>query len=204
MPVRYGYARVSSNSQSLDIQLDDLNKNVCQHIRSEKVSGKNIDDRPQLQLLLEFMQEGDELVVTRLDRLARSVVDLRNIISLLEKKKCTLKVTQQPVDTSTSVGRMIVGMLGLFAEFELEIRRERQAAGIQAWKEKLRTGEVTLPKRTPKFDPEEIRRLYHHNMKPRAIAKKLGCAANTVYRVLELGAGNPVTRDRTEHKEAAE
>ncbi len=195
MPIKYGYARVSSNSQSLDIQIADLNKHVCEHIRSEKVSARNIEDRPELRLLLEFMRNGDCLCVTRLDRLARSVVDLKNIIALLEKKGCTLQVTQQPIDTSTSIGRMMIGMLGLFAEFELEIRRERQRQGIDAWKDKISAGEVALPKRQPIFDPEEIRRLHHHNMKPRAIAKKLNCSAQTVYRVLQLGADNPVKQN---------
>lgn len=189
---KFGYARVSSNSQSLDIQIADLNKHVCEHIRSEKVSGKNIEERPELNIILQFMRTGDELVVTRIDRLARSIIDLRNIIDLLNKKGCTLRATQQPIDTSTSIGRMMIGFLGLFAEFELEIRKERQRAGIDAWMDKVRRGEVETQKRTPKFDPAEIRRLHHHNMKPRAIAKKLGCSNQTIYRVLELGANNPV------------
>lgn len=194
MPVRYGYARVSSNSQSLDIQLTDLNKHVCEHIRSEKVSASGDVDRPELRLLLEFMREGDSLYVTRIDRLARSIIDLRNIVDLLNKRGCKLVCTQQPIDTSTSIGRMMISFLGIFAEFELEIRKERQRAGIDAWKDKLSRGEAQIPKRTPKFDPEKIRQLHHNNMQPRAIAKKLGASAQTIYRVLQLNADNPVKR----------
>lgn len=202
--MRFGYSRCSSTGQSLDIQIEELNKAVCERIIQEKISGKNVEDRPELQTLLRFMRKGDELFVTRIDRLARSVADLCAIAKMLAEKECRLVILHQNMDTSSSYGKFMLHILGSVAEFERDLLRDRQRAGIDRWKEKLRTGEATLPARTPKFDPEEIRRLYHHNMKPRAIAKKLGCAANTVYRVLELGAGNPVTKDRTEHKEAAE
>lgn len=178
--MRYGYARVSATSQSLDVQFDDLNKHACEHIRSEKVSGRSLENRPELRLLLDFMRPGDELFVTRLDRLARSITDLRNIIDILNKKDCVLRATQQAIDTSTSVGRLMVGFLALFSEFELEIRKERQMEGIAMAKER---GVYARP-RSPTFDPAEICKLFDKGTRPADIAKKLGSSKQTIYRVL--------------------
>lgn len=189
--MRWGYARCSTLDQSLDIQLDDLNKAVCERIIQEKVSGKNIEDRPELQMLLRFMREGDELFVCRIDRLARSVADLCAIAKQLDEKQCRLVIIHQNLDTTSSYGKFLLHILGSVAEFERELLRERQKAGISRWQERLRTGEATRPKRTPKFDHEEIRRLFHHNMSARAIAKKTGATLTTVYRILELNAPNP-------------
>ena len=179
---RYGYARVSSIGQSLEIQIADLNNHACEMIRQEKLSGTKMDNRPELNLLLEFMRTGDQLFVTRLDRLARSTEDLCRIVAILEKKGCTLHCTQQNIETQTPTGRLMVQLLGAFAEFETALRKERQMAGIAAAKER---GVYSNVKRTPTFDPDEIRRLYHHNVKPRAIAKRLQCSPQTVYRVLK-------------------
>lgn len=194
--MRFGYSRCSSVGQSLDVQIEELNKAVCERIIQEKVSGKNVEDRPELQTLLRFMRKGDELYVTRIDRLARSVVDLCNIAKMLDEKECRLVILHQNMDTGSSYGRFMVHILGAVAEFERTLLRDRQRAGIDAWKEKIRTGEATLPKRTPKYDHEEIRRLHHHNLSARAIAKKTGATLTTVYRILELNAPNPATRGR--------
>ena len=185
--MRYGYARVSATSQSLDVQIDDLNRHACEHIRSEKVSGRSMENRSELKLLLEFMREGDELFVTRLDRLARSITDLRTIVDILNKKQCVLRATQQAIDTSSSVGRLMIGFLALFSEFELEIRKERQMEGIALAK----ANGVYAQPRTPKFDYEMIRRLYEEGTKPSQIAKRLGCSNQTIYRVLADGQKAP-------------
>jgi DNA invertase Pin-like site-specific DNA recombinase len=128
--MKYGYARVSSKDQKLEDQIELLTKSGCDMVRSEKVSGRNVNDRPELQVLLTFMRAGDELWVTRIDRLARSVLDLCNIVKQLRDKGCQLKAVQQSIDTSTAAGAAFLSMLGVFAEFENEIRRERQMAGI--------------------------------------------------------------------------
>lgn len=194
--MRFGYARCSSIGQSLDIQIETLNAQVCERIVQEKVSGKDIDNRPELQALLNFMRKGDELFVTKIDRLARSVSDLCSIAKLLDKRECRLVIVDQQMDTASSAGRFMFHVIGAVAEFENGLRRERQRAGIDAWKEKIRRGEVTRPKRSPKFDHEEIRRLHHHNLSARAIAKKTGATLTTVYRILELNAPNPATRGK--------
>lgn len=180
--MRFGYSRCSSVGQSLDIQIADLNAHACERIVQEKVSGRSVDNRPELRNLIDFMRKGDEMWVTRLDRLARSTLDLCNIVRELEEKGCSLHATQQAIETKSPTGRLLVQILGVVAEFENEIRRERQLAGIALAKE---NGVYNRP-RSHTFDPEEIKRLYHLNVRPREIAKKLGCSAQTVYRILNL------------------
>ena len=121
--MRYGYARVSTNEQDLTLQIDALEKANCSVIRKEKVPGTKLDNREELNTLLDFISEGDELVITRIDRLARSLRDLQNIVHLLNKKGVTLVATDQPIDTSSSAGKAFLDMLGVFAEFETNLIR---------------------------------------------------------------------------------
>lgn len=131
-----GYCRVSSSSQALDVQLERLQQAGCLRIFSEKKSGRQADNREELQACLGYVREGDVLVITRLDRMARSVGDLAKIADLLQKKGVALKVLDQSVDTSTSEGRLLFGLLGVFAQFEADLRHERAAAGIELAKRK--------------------------------------------------------------------
>ena len=125
------YARVSSEGQSLEIQHEALTAAGCEKIFSEKVSGRSTKDRDQLASALDFVRENDTLIVTRLDRLARSVGDLHQIIEKLTAKGVSFKcLNQSGVDTDTSTGRLMLGVLGAVAVFENDIRRERQMEGI--------------------------------------------------------------------------
>lgn len=128
-----GYARVSSSGQSLEIQLSKL-KN-CDKIFQEKKSGVS-GNRVQLKLCLDYIREGDTLVVTRLDRLARSTLHLCEIAKHLETKNVSLRVLDQSIDTSDATGRLLFNMLGAIGQFETEIRAERQLEGIQKAKQK--------------------------------------------------------------------
>ena len=123
-----GYARVSSIGQSLEVQLDKLKD--CDKVFQEKRSGKQTDNRLELLKALDYVREGDSLVISRLDRMARSVLDLAKIAERLKEKGVALKVLDQSIDTSTSEGKLMFHMLGAFAEFENDIRRERQMDGI--------------------------------------------------------------------------
>ena len=123
-----GYARVSSYGQSLDVQFEKLKH--CDRVFKEKQSGNSADKREQLSLCLDYVRDGDTLVVTKLDRLARSTRDLLNILNALEQKKIKLNVIDQQIDTSTAAGRLLVTMLGSIAEFENDLRKDRQADGI--------------------------------------------------------------------------
>ena len=128
-----GYARVSSVGQSLDVQLDKLQH--CDKIYQEKQSGTN-QNRPQLAACLEYVREEDTLVVTRLDRLARSTLHLCQIADILKQKQVNLQVLDQNINTSDATGRLLFNMLGAIAQFETEIRAERQMDGINKAKER--------------------------------------------------------------------
>jgi DNA invertase Pin-like site-specific DNA recombinase len=128
-----GYARVSSVGQSLDVQLDKLKH--CDKIYEEKKSGAT-GIRPRLEACLEYVREGDTLVVTRLDRLARSTLHLCQIAEELKRKEVHLQVLDQNINTGDATGRLLFNMLGAIAQFETEIRAERQLDGIQKAKER--------------------------------------------------------------------
>jgi DNA invertase Pin-like site-specific DNA recombinase len=175
-----GYARVSSTSQSLDIQNEALTAAGCEKVFSEKVSGRSTTDREQLALALSFAREGDTLAVTRLDRLARSVSDLHRIIETLNTKGVGFRCLNQPgVDTDTSTGRLMLAMLGAVAAFENDIRRERQMEGVRkaqaAGKYRGRPASI---------DPGKVKELKSTGMGAAAIAKTLNIGRASVYRAL--------------------
>src|SRR5258707_3761791 len=118
----YGNARISTIDQDLSIQHAAIAAAGCTVVRSEKVTGTSTQGREGLATLLQFLREGDTLVVTRIDRLARSLRDLQNIVHGLRQRGVTLKATEQPIDTSTAAGKCFLDMLGVFAEFETNLR----------------------------------------------------------------------------------
>ena len=179
--MKYGYARVSTTDQDLTIQIDALNAVGCENIRQEKVSGTSVQGRDELNTLLEFMREGDELVVTRVDRLARSIRDLQNIVYDLNKKGVTISATEQPIDTKTSAGKCFLDMLGVFGEFETNLRKERQMEGILKAKEK-----GVYKGRKPSVDVQKVKELRDSGMGASKIAKELGIGRASVYRALEV------------------
>lgn len=128
-----GYARVSSVGQNLDVQRDKLAH--CDKIFEEKYSGSS-DARPRLKACLEYIREGDVLVVSRLDRLARSTLHLCQIAETLKKKGADLQVLDQSINTGDATGRLLFNMLGAIGQFETEIRAERQMDGIKKAKER--------------------------------------------------------------------
>jgi len=176
----YGYARVSSIDQDLTVQQAALAAAGCTIVRAEKVSGTTRKGRTELDTLLEFLRPGDTLVVTRIDRLARSLRDLQNLVHELQERGIHLKATEQPVDTSTPAGKAFLGMLGVFAEFETNLRRERQMEGINAAKQR-----GAYKGRKPTIDPDAVRRLRGEGVGATEIAKRLGVGRASVYRVLE-------------------
>src|SRR5258708_22096032 len=125
-----GYARVSSTDQDLSIQEAALKAAGADVIRAEKRSGTTTEGREELRTVLEFMRKGDVLMVTRIDRLARSIGDLQDIVRQVKARGASLKATEQPIDTGTAAGKCFLDMLGVFAEFETNLRRERQPEGI--------------------------------------------------------------------------
>jgi len=177
----YGYARVSTTDQDLSVQREALKAAGCEIIREEKVSGTSRQGRDELETLLQFLRPGDTLVVTRLDRLARSMDDLSQIVKELQERGAALKATEQPVDTSTAAGKAFFQMLGVFAEFETNLRRERQMEGIAKAKAK-----GVYKGRKPSIDVDEVKRLRHEDgLGATEIAKRLGIARTSVYRAIK-------------------
>lgn len=176
---RIGYARVSSDDQNLSIQNAALDKDGCAIIFEEKRSGTKRDGRDQLQLALKVLTRGDSLVVIRLDRLGRSLRDLPNIAHELDLVGAHLRVIEQNVDTGTSAGRAFFGMLATFAQFESDIRRERQAEGIS--KAKM-AGVYTGAK--PRISRDEVLALINSGSGPAAAARALGVSRMSIYRII--------------------
>ena len=181
----YGYARVSTTVQDLTIQTAALHKAGCEVIREEKRTGTTREGRAELDTLLTFLRSGDTLMVTRIDRLARSIGDLQDIMRALKAKGVALKATEQPIDTRTAAGKAFLDMLGVFAEFETNLRRERQMEGITAAKAR-----GVYRGRKPSIDAGEIRRLRdQEQIGATAIAKRLGIGRASVYRILAEASG---------------
>ena len=180
MPNKIGYARVSTTDQDTALQVATLRAAGCGVVREEKASATTTEGRTELQTILEFLRPGDVLTVTRIDRLARSIADLQAIVKTIREKGAALACTEQPVDTSTAAGKAFLDMLSVFAEFETNLRRERQMEGIA----KAKAAGV-YKGRKPSIDPGEVGVLRAEGLGATEIAKRLGIGRASVYRVLE-------------------
>jgi DNA invertase Pin-like site-specific DNA recombinase len=177
-----GYARVSTTDQDLDIQVAALKREGCTTIRSEKRSGTTTAGRDELRTVLDFLRDGDVVMVTRIDRLARSIGDLQDIVRAVRAKGVSLKATEQPIDTSTAAGKCFLDMLGVFAEFETNLRRERQQEGIA----KAKAAGV-YKGRPASIDVTKVREMKAEGMGASEIAKALKIGRASVYRALGEG-----------------
>jgi DNA invertase Pin-like site-specific DNA recombinase len=177
--VLIGYARVSSVGQSLEVQLDKLVH--CDRIFEEKKSAAS-GTRPRLETCLEYVREGDTLVVTRLDRLARSTLHLCQIADELERKGVNLQVIDQHIDTSDATGRLLFNMLGAIAQFETELRAERQMDGIH--KAKARGVQFGAQQKLTYEQITELRQRRQRGELIRVLMMDYGISKATVYRYL--------------------
>jgi DNA invertase Pin-like site-specific DNA recombinase len=175
----YGYARVSTDDQDVSLQVDVLRAAGCARVMEETASGTNRTGRPKLKILMDFIGEGDVLMVTRIDRLARSVKDLQDIVHELRAKGVALKATEQPVDTTTAAGKCFLDMLGVFAEFETNLRKERQLEGIAKAK-----AAGLYKGRPPTYSAERVRAMADQGMTAKEIMNATGMSKPSVYRLL--------------------
>ena len=183
-----GYARVSDSSQNLDVQREALAKAGIDKLFEEKKSGRSADDRPELQAAIEFARDGDTILVTKLDRLARSVRDLHNLLATLDSKRVGFRCLDQAIDTTSSTGRLTLSILGAVAAFELDIRAERQREGIEAAKRK-----GVYQGRRSTIDLDRLKEL-SQRMKPPEVAKVMGISRASVYRSLSaINASAPTS-----------
>ena len=180
--MKIGYARVSSSGQNLESQIEALEKVGCEKIFQEKMSGKHSDNRVELQNALDFVRDGDEFYVTRLDRCSRSVKDLHEIIDRLNAKGVSFKATEQDLDTSTSTGRLMIGLLSIVSAFETDLRAERQADGIKsAIKRGVKFGRVA------KMSDEQVTQaiqMQNDGMINQNIADNFGVGRSTLLRYI--------------------
>ena len=183
MARRIGYARVSTEDQDLSIQKAALERDGAAIVFEEKRSGTDRKGRVQLDLALKVLTAGDTLLVTRLDRLGRSLRDLANIAHEIEAAGAHLRVIDQSVDTATSAGRAFFGMLAVFAQFETDVRRDRQAEGIARAK---RRGVYKGGK--ARIDRQRVKEMTAAGSGPAAVARALGVSRMSVYRILREAA----------------
>ena len=175
-----GYARVSSFDQDTGIQRDALDRAGCNVIFEEQRSGTQREGRAELERALKVLRPGDALVVTRLDRLGRSLRDLANIAHEIEEAGAHLRVLEQHVDTSTAAGRAFFGMLSVFAAFETDVRRERQLEGVTKAK-----SEGKYKGALPRLDRQKVAELLALEVPKTVVAKKLGMSRSSVHRLAD-------------------
>ena len=176
--MKIGLARVSSVGQNLDSQLIALKEYGCEKIFQEKKSVTKREGREVLEECLDYVREGDEFVVTRIDRCSRSVLDLQLIIKQLDQKKVTFAATEQSINTKTPEGKCFLNMLSVFSEFETNLRKERQMDGIKANKHKFKGRRISI-------DEMQVRMLKEKGLGATAIAKEMNIDRTSVYRILK-------------------
>ena len=178
--MKVGLARVSSVGQNLESQIVALKEYGCEKIFTEKKSGTTTKGREGLREWMEFMREGDCGVVTRIDRCSRSVLDLQLIVKELTEKGVLLTATEQPISTKDATSKCFLDMLGVFAELETNLRKERQTEGIARAKEK-----GVYKGRRSNIDVERIKTLKNEGLGATAIAKQMNIHRDSVYRLLK-------------------
>ena len=177
---KYGYARVSSTSRDTNLQEAALKQAGCTVIRTEKISGASREGRNELATILEFIREGDVLVVHKLDRLGRNTRDVLNLVHSIAERGASLQVLEPAIDTSGPMGTMVLTVLGMVSEMELGFIKERQRAGIEAAKAKgIYKGRPTS------LDHQRIVKLKKQGLGATAIARDVGCSRGAVYKILK-------------------
>jgi DNA invertase Pin-like site-specific DNA recombinase len=184
--MRIGYARVSTDDQTLDLQRDALKKAKCGEIYEEHASGKNTV-RPQLEACLKSMRAGDALIVWRLDRLGRSLGDLIRLTQDLQKRGIAFASLTERIDTRSPTGQLVFHMFGALAEFERNLIRERTMAGLKAARARGRKG--GRPRKLTPKDLKTVRALVRSGDVPiSTIAQQFRVARSTLYRNFVAGA----------------
>lgn len=189
--MKLGYARTSTLDQvaGVECQQDDLRRAGCERMFVEQTS--SVGERAQLDAALDYLRDGDMLVVTKLDRLARSIRDLLTIVDRVQSKGASLNILAMNLDTTTATGRLMLNVLGSVAEFERDMMLERQAAGVAKAKAE---GKYKGRAPTARAKAGEVATMLANGESPAAVAKKLGIGRSSVYRAI---AENGLKRETT-------
>lgn len=179
MGIKIGYARVSTSGQSAEVQVEALRQAGCDRVYQEQRSGTTRQGRAELERALNDVREGDVFMVTRIDRLARGIRDLKDIVDRIEAAGGTFEATEQAIETQTAAGRCFLSMLGVFAEFETELRKERQMEGIIKAKRK-----GVYKGRPATIDANAIKQMFLEGKSAIQVAKELNVSRSSVYRLL--------------------
>lgn len=175
-----GYARVSTTDQDLTTQVAELKAAGCSVIRTEKVSGKSREGRTELQTVIDFLREGDQVVVVRLDRLGRDTRDVLNIVHEIKLKGASLKVLSPAIDTSGPTGEIVLTVLGMVAQMERQFIKERQATGIAKAK-----AEGVYKGGKAKIDLATVEKMKAEGKNMTEIAESFGVTRQAIYKAMK-------------------
>jgi DNA invertase Pin-like site-specific DNA recombinase len=183
---KIGYARVSTGEQNLDLQIDALRSYGCQTIYQEMASGGD-RDRPELAAMLADANEGDTIVIYKIDRLARSLLHLMEAIESLQRRDITIVSLCESLDLSNGYGRFVLQVLGSVAELERQLIKDRTVAGLAAARKRGRIG--GRPRALSPFQTGRAIQLATEGMLVSEIADLLGCHRSTIYRIIKTSIG---------------
>ena len=182
--MKFGYARVSTTEQNLDLQIDALEEESCDQVFSEKISSRT-KNRPELETLLGQLRKGDELIIYKLDRIARSTTELLNLIERLMEKGVSIKsLNEKWADTSTPAGKAMITVFAGFAEFERDLIRQRTSDGREAAKKRgVRFGR---PSKLSSSQKELIKKSWKAEIPVSELAASFNVSRDTIYRVINF------------------
>jgi DNA invertase Pin-like site-specific DNA recombinase len=199
--MRIGYARVSTVDQNLELQRDALARAGCVQVYEEKASGKAKAGRPELANMMRALRKGDTLIVWRLDRLGRSLVDLVQIVDELAARGVAFESLSEKIDTSTAQGRMFFGFMAAMAQYQRDVISENTKAGLEASKARGRSGG-----RPAKLDDKAIAEIRVLRASPdvsmASIAKRYGVSKPTLYNALERASKKELEEAKPARKKA--
>jgi DNA invertase Pin-like site-specific DNA recombinase len=191
--IKLGYARVSTQEQNLDLQLDALEKEGCKTVFTDKVSGVKAS-KPNFEKLMDYARPGDTIVIWKLDRLGRSTVKLIELVELLKQKQINLKSLSEAIDTSTATGNLFFQFMCVLAEHERNVIRERTKAGLESARARGRSGgrPQGLSERYQKI-AVEVKEMYERNVHSTDAIREMFQIKSqpTLYKILQF-AGSDV------------
>lgn len=185
--MKIGYARVSTSDQSLDLQMDALKREGCEKIFFEKMTGTQ-KQRPEFNRVLDILRSGDELIVYKLDRIGRSLINMVEVVQYLNDNEINLRCIAEPINTTTPQGKMMFGSMATFAQYERDLISERTKAGLEAAKRRGRVGgRPPGLSKAAKIKAKQAKDLYlNEHLSVTEMLTILGISKTTFYKYLKM------------------